>query len=101
MSKLTNFLNEVLRVNTPVPGLMQRILRKDIQLGKYTILKGANLNILEIPNNNYSKLDLFHNYTGTSLTLKSSTRTDGSTSTRLTTPSSHFLRVSGTVSDST
>jgi cytochrome P450 len=55
MSKLTNFLNEVLRVNPPVPGLLQRILRNDTQLVKYTILKGASINIMGIPNNHYSK----------------------------------------------
>ena len=45
MTKLTNFLNEVLRTNTPVPGLMSRVALKDLKLGKYIIKKGANISV--------------------------------------------------------
>jgi cytochrome P450 len=53
--KMNDFINECLRTHSPVSGLLPRKVQADVQLGKYTLKKGANINIAMVSNTHYGK----------------------------------------------
>lgn len=100
MTHLSNFLNEALRTYSPVPGLIQRILVRDIQLGKYTLKKGHNLNVQMMSSMNFDKYFLCLLRKEFFLMLANSTLIDGPQQTHQIMLLSHFRLDRGIVSDS-